>query len=60
MADGQVTRNTEIVKPNVKKVRTMIDGSVIGGFAGEQIRTMIRQSGLSHTIWQASHAREPS
>ncbi|CAK0757493.1 hypothetical protein CVIRNUC_002544 [Coccomyxa viridis] len=34
MADGQVTRNTEIVKPNVKKVRTMIDGSVIGGFAG--------------------------
>ena len=35
MADGQVTRNTEIVKPNVKKVRTMIDGSVIGGFAGE-------------------------
>ncbi len=36
MADGQVTRNTEIVKPNVKKVRTMIDGSVIGGFAGEQ------------------------
>ena len=35
MADGQVTRNTEIVKPNVKKVRTMIDGSVIGGFAGK-------------------------
>ncbi len=34
MADGQVTRNTEIVKPNVRKVRTMIDGSVIGGFAG--------------------------
>lgn len=39
IADGQVTRNTEIVKPNVKKVRTMIDGSVIGGFAGERART---------------------
>ena len=36
MADGQVTRNTEIVKPNVRKVRTMIDGSVIGGFAGKR------------------------
>ena len=39
MADGQVTRNTEIVKPNVRKVRTMIDGSVIGGFAGEKAST---------------------
>lgn len=34
MADGQVTRNNEIVKPNVRKVRSMIDGTVIGGFAG--------------------------
>ena len=46
MADGQVTRNTEIVKPNVKKVRTMIDGSVIGGFAGK--RTSYLQSRLLH------------
>ena len=35
MADGQVTQNTAIVKPNVRKVRSMIDGSVIGGFAGK-------------------------
>ena len=34
MADGQVTRNSEILKPNVKKVRSMFDGKVIGGFAG--------------------------
>ena len=40
MADGQVTRNTEIVKPNVKKVRTMIDGSVIGGFAGKHASSL--------------------
>ena len=33
MADGQVTRGNEIVKPNVKKVRKLND-SVIGGFAG--------------------------
>lgn len=35
MADGQVTRNSEIVKPNVRKVRSMFDGKVIGGFAGK-------------------------
>ncbi|BDA40856.1 ATP-dependent protease subunit HslV [Coccomyxa sp. Obi] len=34
MADGQVTRGSEIMKPNVKKVRSMFDGKVIGGFAG--------------------------
>ena len=33
MADGQVTRGGEVVKPNVKKVRTIGD-NVIGGFAG--------------------------
>lgn len=33
MADGQVTRGNEIVKPNVKKVRRLND-AVIGGFAG--------------------------
>lgn len=58
MADGQVTRNTEIVKPNVKKVRTMIDGSVIGGFAGEQTINVAPQSGLRHTVWQASLPHE--
>ena len=34
MADGQVTRGSEIVKPNVKKVRRLCDGKVVGGFAG--------------------------
>jgi len=33
MADGQVTMGSEIVKPNVKKVRVIQPG-VIGGFAG--------------------------
>ena len=33
MADGQVTRGNEIVKPNVTKVRRLND-SVISGFAG--------------------------
>ena len=36
MADGQVTRGSEIVKPNVRKVRRIGDGKVIGGFAGAQ------------------------
>jgi len=33
MADGQVTMGSEIVKPNVKKVR-VIEPGVVGGFAG--------------------------
>lgn len=33
MADGQVTQGSEIVKPNVRKVRRIND-NVIGGFAG--------------------------
>ncbi|GAQ77748.1 hypothetical protein KFL_000030270 [Klebsormidium nitens] len=33
MADGQVTLGSQIIKPNVKKVRRIADG-VIGGFAG--------------------------
>lgn len=33
MADGQVTRGNEIVKPNVTKVRRLND-KVISGFAG--------------------------
>jgi ATP-dependent HslUV protease subunit HslV len=33
MADGQVTMGSEIVKPNVKKVRVIQPG-VVGGFAG--------------------------
>jgi len=34
MADGQVTRGSEVVKPNVKKVRKLSSGAAIGGFAG--------------------------
>lgn len=34
MADGQVTAGDHIVKSSVKKLRTMADGKVIGGFAG--------------------------
>eukprot|EP00959_Pyramimonas_sp_CCMP1952_P113969 2383207-Pyramimonas_sp.AAC.2 len=30
VADGQVTRGSEIVKPNVKKCRSLQDGAVIG------------------------------
>ncbi len=41
MADGQVTRGNEIVKPNVKKVRKLND-SVIGGFAGMLNNWLIR------------------
>ena len=33
MADGQVTLGSQVVKPNVKKVRRLQAG-VIGGFAG--------------------------
>jgi ATP-dependent protease HslVU (ClpYQ) peptidase subunit len=33
MADGQVTQGSQIIKPNVKKVRRITEG-VIGGFAG--------------------------
>lgn len=33
MADGQVTRDSEVVKPNVRKTRR-IGENVIGGFAG--------------------------
>ena len=36
MADGQVTRGNEVVKPNVRKVRLIGDGGVIGGFAGSR------------------------
>lgn len=36
MADGQVTSGSEIVKPNVKKLRRIGDG-VIGGFAGMSV-----------------------
>uniref|UniRef100_A0A7R9SUZ7 HslU--HslV peptidase n=1 Tax=Polyblepharides amylifera TaxID=1486889 RepID=A0A7R9SUZ7_9CHLO len=34
MADGMCSRGSEIVKPNVKKLRRIQDGQVIGGFAG--------------------------
>eukprot|EP00891_Asterochloris_glomerata_P002523 jgi/Astpho2/2523/Aster-04239 len=42
MADGQVTRGNEIIKPNVRKVRRIGDNKVIGGFAGEQQRQLTR------------------
>lgn len=32
--DGQVSMGQTVMKPNAKKVRTLHDGSVIGGFAG--------------------------
>lgn len=34
IGDGQVTRGSEVVKPNAVKVRRIGDGSVISGFAG--------------------------
>lgn len=34
IADGQVTRGSEVVKPNVRKVRRLGGGAAIGGFAG--------------------------
>lgn len=34
IGDGQVSAGQTIMKPNAKKVRTLGDGSVIGGFAG--------------------------
>ena len=33
MADGQVTLGSQVIKPNVKKVRRL-QGGVVGGFAG--------------------------
>jgi ATP-dependent HslUV protease, peptidase subunit HslV len=32
--DGQVSMGNTVMKPNARKVRTLHDGSVIGGFAG--------------------------
>jgi ATP-dependent HslUV protease subunit HslV len=32
--DGQVSMGQTILKPNARKVRRLVDGSVIGGFAG--------------------------
>eukprot|EP01026_Neomeris_dumetosa_P050514 TRINITY_DN4432_c0_g2_i1.p1 TRINITY_DN4432_c0_g2~~TRINITY_DN4432_c0_g2_i1.p1 ORF type:complete len:240 (+),score=43.50 TRINITY_DN4432_c0_g2_i1:17-736(+) len=37
MSDGQVTQGSEVVKPNVKKVRKIGSGGVIGGFAGATV-----------------------
>jgi len=34
IGDGQVSAGQTVMKPNAKKVRTLGDGSVIGGFAG--------------------------
>ena len=35
MADGQGTIGSQILKPNIKKLRSMGKDGVIGGFAGE-------------------------
>ncbi len=32
--DGQVSLGQTVIKPNARKVRRLVDGSVIGGFAG--------------------------
>jgi hypothetical protein len=40
MADGQVTLGSQVVKPNVNKLRRVND-SVIGGFAGAQEALMV-------------------
>jgi ATP-dependent HslUV protease subunit HslV len=37
MADGQVTQGDEIIKNNVKKLRTLSDGKVVCGFAGTTV-----------------------
>ena len=34
IGDGQVSMGNTVMKPNARKVRTLGDGSVIGGFAG--------------------------
>ena len=34
VGDGQVSMGQTVMKPNARKVRTLHDGSVIGGFAG--------------------------
>lgn len=39
VGDGQVTQGSEIMKPNVRKVRRIKDG-IIGGFAGASSHTM--------------------
>eukprot|EP01132_Coremiostelium_polycephalum_P007907 gene7907-9732_t len=34
IGDGQVTQGAAIVKPNAKKIRKLMDGKIIAGFAG--------------------------
>ena len=41
MADGQGTIGSQILKPNIKKLRRMGKGSVIGGFAGQCLLTQL-------------------
>ena len=61
MADGQVTRGNEIVKPNVTKVRRLND-SVISGFAGMQYMQGVSSStcllapSISQNLESLSHA----
>jgi ATP-dependent HslUV protease subunit HslV len=39
-ADGQVTHGSTILKANAKKVRTLLDGKVLAGFAGSTADAM--------------------
>lgn len=49
MADGQVTLGSEILKPNVRKVRRIGDG-VIGGFAGATADAFTLFERLEHKL----------
>lgn len=49
MADGQVTMGSEILKPNVKKVRRLGD-NVIGGFAGATADAFTLFERLEHKL----------
>ena len=48
MADGQVTRDAEVVKPNVRKTRR-IGENVIGGFAGRSAIALVVLCVMPHS-----------
>jgi ATP-dependent protease HslVU (ClpYQ) peptidase subunit len=53
MADGQVTQGSEIVKPNVRKVRRIND-DVIGGFAGKGSMLLLPFYAAEPPSWRAT------
>ena len=57
IGDGQVTMGSEVVKPNVKKVRRIGTG-VIGGFAGTQLCLQCTTLARAHAAC-AAQARRP-